>query len=157
MQNLGVFYGLQVLLRYVGNLRSWSVSGVYQDSVVGLVPPLRMMFMHLSQPVLRSPGLLIPAYDEAPVSPALVLHYLPHSEGDMGRPGGSRLDTLAEISVFVSEHENLFSRTFTIWIIQTIWIQDILYIECEDPLTPPPPGIQPQPGVSHLMELTDKL
>ena len=130
--------------------------------------------MHLSQPVLRCPGLLIPAYDDAPVSPALVLHNLPHSEGDMGGPGGSRLDTLAEISVFVSEHENLtflfssrkifwtifyhlFSRTFTIGIIQTIWIQDIFYIECEDPLTPPPPGIQPQPGVSHLMELTDKL
>ena len=130
--------------------------------------------MHLSQPGLRGPGLLVPANDDSPVSPSLVLDHLAHSEVDMRWPGGSRLDALAEISVFISEHENLrclfisgkifqtifyhlFSRTFTIGIIQTIWIQDILYIECEDPLTPPPPGIQPQPGVSHLMELTDEL
>merc|ERR1719219_245674 len=129
MQNLGVFYGLQVLLRYVGYLRCWSVSGVHQDCVVGLVPPLRLLFMHLFQPVLWSPGPLVPANDDSPVAPALVLDNLAHSEGDVGRPSCSRFDALSEISVFVSKHENLFSRTFTVGVIQTVRIENIFYIE----------------------------
>ena len=63
--------------------------------------------MHLSQPGVRGPGPLVPAYDDAPVSPPLVLDHLAHSELDVRRPGRSRLDALAEISVFISEYENL--------------------------------------------------
>lgn len=157
MQNLGVFYGLQVLLRYVGYLWGCPVSGIHQHSVVWLVPPLRLLFVHLPQPVLRCSSLLVPANDDSPVSPALVLDHLPNSEVDMRWPSGSRLGALAEISVFISKHENLFSRTFTIGVIQTIWVQDTFYIPRHNSLTPQPPGIQPQPRVSNLIQLMDEL
>jgi len=157
MKDLGVFHGLKVLLRYVGYLWCGSVPGVHQHSVVGLVPPLWLLFMHLPQPGLRSSGLLVPANDDSPVSPALVLDDLAHSEVDMRWPSGSRLDALTEISVFISEHENLFSRTFTIRVIQTVWVENIFYIPGENSVTPHPPGIQSQPRVSHLIQLIDKL
>ena len=139
-----------------------------------LGPPARLLFMHLSQPGLRGPGHLVPANDDSPVSPSLVLDHLAHSEVDMRWPSGSRLDALAEISVFISEHENLrclfisgkifqtifyhlFSRTFTIGVVQTVRVQNIFYVSGEDSVTPDSPGIQPQPRVSHLIKLIDEL
>lgn len=157
MQNLGMFYSVQVLLRYVGDLRCRSVSCVYQHSIVWLVPPPRMFMMHLSQPVLWSSGLLVPANDDPPVPPAFMFDDLPNSELDMRGPRGSRFDALSEISVLISKHENLFSRTFTIGIIQSVWIENISYITGKNSLTPHSPGIQPQPRVSHLIELIDEL
>ena len=180
-------------LRYVGYLWGWPVSGVHQHRVVWsrnqsindgqprlsqsaalLVPPLRLLFVHLPQPALRCSGLLVPANDDSPVSPAFVLDHLANSEVDMRWPSGSRLDALAEISVFISKHENLtilfisskifetifyhlFSRTFPIGVIQTIRVENVFNVPCNDFLTPHSPGIQPQPRVSDLIQLIDEL
>ena len=63
--------------------------------------------MHLSQPVLRSSGFLVPADDDPPVSPAFMFDNLSNSELDVRWPRRSGLDALSEISVFISKHENL--------------------------------------------------
>ena len=62
---------------------------------------------------------------------------------------------LGEMFQIILRH--LFSRTFTIGVIKTIRVENVLYIASKYCVTPQSPGIQPQPRVSHLIELIDEL
>ena len=56
-------------LGHVGDLRGGPVPGVHQHRVVWLLPPAWLAPVHLRQPVGGGPGSLVPANDDASISP----------------------------------------------------------------------------------------
>ena len=113
-------------LGHVGDLRGGPVPGVHQHRVVWLLPPAWLAPVHLRQPVGGGSGSLVPANDDATVSPPaaedrgqtlslrssrsdllFVFDHLTHSELHVRRPHVPGLRTLAKVTVLVPEPEHL--------------------------------------------------
>ena len=163
---------VSVHLRHVGDLGGGPVPGVHQHRVVGLLPPARLAPVHLRQPVGGGPGPLVPAYDDAPVSPPaghhislfavrprielpLVFYDLTNPVLHMRRSHVSGLWTLTEVTVLVPEPEHLHGGALPHGVGEGV--QQVLQSGAHQPVAPPPPGGRTQPVVTKLGDLINHL
>ena len=157
-------------LGHVGDLRGGPVPGVHQHRVVWLVPPAWLAPVHLCQPVGGGPGSLVPANDDASVSPPaaedtsqtvslwssrsnllFVFYHLTHSELDMRRPHVPGLRTLTKVTVLVPEPEHLHGGALAQGVGEGV--QQVLQSGAHQPVAPAPPGRHTQPVVTKLCDL----
>jgi len=158
MEDGCVLHHFQVLLRHIGDLRGWPVSGIHQNCIVWLASPRRVSFVHLFQPGCRGTCCFVPAHYDSSVTPPLMFDHLPNPELNMWRSRISRFWTLSKVAIFVPELENLHCRTFAQRVHQSKRVQhDIPHLEVEQPLAPRFPRLNSQPTLPDVSPLSNQL